>query len=212
MKTRLAVLAASLILTLSALNATAATLRLDFSGSVSIVPSGVASAFTLGDPVTGSYFIDTNTPDSNADSTIGQYIGAPSSFTYQFGSYLATAAGGGPGDSVGVFDDSASGDRFQTNVVSPKGADVNGYFLTNLTLLLVDSTGSVFSNDSLPAGLDIADFDVAQAQLIFQHATLPSANVFADLNSVSMVPVPPAVWLFGSGLIGLFGLSRRNKA
>jgi hypothetical protein len=28
----------------------------------------------------------------------------------------------------------------------------------------------------------------------------------------SVVPVPPAVWLFGSGLIGLIGVARRKKA
>lgn len=31
------------------------------------------------------------------------------------------------------------------------------------------------------------------------------------LSVVSAVPVPPAVWLFGSGLIGLIGLARRKK-
>ena len=29
---------------------------------------------------------------------------------------------------------------------------------------------------------------------------------------VSAVPVPAAVWLFGSGLIGLIGIARRKKA
>jgi hypothetical protein len=29
--------------------------------------------------------------------------------------------------------------------------------------------------------------------------------------SISAIPLPPAVWLFGSGLIGLFGLARRKK-
>ena len=31
-------------------------------------------------------------------------------------------------------------------------------------------------------------------------------------ETVSAVPVPVAAWLFGSGLIGLVGLARRNKA
>lgn len=31
------------------------------------------------------------------------------------------------------------------------------------------------------------------------------------LHFVSSVPVPPAVWLFGSGLLGLIGISRRRK-
>jgi hypothetical protein len=31
-------------------------------------------------------------------------------------------------------------------------------------------------------------------------------------GNVSTVPVPPALWLFGSGLLGLVGISRRKKA
>ena len=33
-----------------------------------------------------------------------------------------------------------------------------------------------------------------------------------ELISYSVVPVPAAVWLFGSGLIGLIGIARRKKA
>ena len=29
---------------------------------------------------------------------------------------------------------------------------------------------------------------------------------------LSMIPIPPAVWLFGSGLLGLIGIARRKKA
>ena len=31
-------------------------------------------------------------------------------------------------------------------------------------------------------------------------------------GTVSNIPLPPAVWLFGSGLLGLIGISRRKKA
>ena len=33
-----------------------------------------------------------------------------------------------------------------------------------------------------------------------------------DSVSVSTVPIPAAVWLFGSGLLGLVGMARRKKA
>jgi hypothetical protein len=33
----------------------------------------------------------------------------------------------------------------------------------------------------------------------------------SDGNEVSAVPVPAAVWLFGSGLLGFISYSRRNK-
>ena len=35
---------------------------------------------------------------------------------------------------------------------------------------------------------------------------------FAYLDEFSVVPVPAAMWLFGSGLIGLIGVARRKKA
>ena len=38
--------------------------------------------------------------------------------------------------------------------------------------------------------------------------TDPTSGVYV----VSTVPVPPAVWLFGSGLLGLIGVARRKKA
>ncbi|MEW8381232.1 MAG: PEP-CTERM sorting domain-containing protein, partial [Candidatus Thiodiazotropha taylori] len=33
----------------------------------------------------------------------------------------------------------------------------------------------------------------------------------SDGNDVSAVPVPAAVWLFGSGLIGMLSLNRRQR-
>ena len=43
-------------------------------------------------------------------------------------------------------------------------------------------------------------------------ASVPSYTLpGADFGRV-VVPVPAAVWLFGSGLLGLFGMARRKKA
>ena len=56
---------------------------------------------------------------------------------------------------------------------------------------------------------------------LFYTATVPEdepygfANLTYELyltGTVSAVPVPAAVWLFGSGLIGLIGVARRKKA
>ena len=33
-----------------------------------------------------------------------------------------------------------------------------------------------------------------------------------DVSAASVVPIPAAVWLFGSGLLGLVGMARRKKA
>lgn len=57
--------------------------------------------------------------------------------------------------------------------------------------------------------LDQEDFDArygSDSFLLSEYYTLQfSANV-------NVVPVPPAVWLFGSGLLGLVGIARRKKA
>ena len=49
----------------------------------------------------------------------------------------------------------------------------------------------------------------------FQDGLNRSRNVFAwavHSGDVSAVPVPAAVWLFGSGLIGLLGVAKRKKS
>ena len=47
-----------------------------------------------------------------------------------------------------------------------------------------------------------------------QVATSSSGNsgILSHYLVVAQVPVPPTLWLFGSGLLGLFGISRRKKA
>ena len=53
-------------------------------------------------------------------------------------------------------------------------------------------------------------YDIAST---YQAASGTSyVNVGSYLVQTSVVPVPAAVWLFGSGLIGLFGFARRKKA
>jgi hypothetical protein len=40
----------------------------------------------------------------------------------------------------------------------------------------------------------------------------PSEDGFETSIDVNSVPIPAAVWLFGSGLLGLIGVARRKKA
>ena len=59
------------------------------------------------------------------------------------------------------------------------------------------------SGSDLTLGLD------GQFILAF-GATCANDVIYETVNNP--VPVPPSVWLFGSGLIGLVGLKRRTKA
>ena len=191
----------ALAIFLGSLPASATTLVVTFSGTISSVPTELSSAFAVNESVSGSFHIDSGTIDLDADPSLGLYIG-PSNFMYTFGSYVATATGGGGGDSVLVVNDVLD-DRFQANVTSPSGASVGSFAPINLTLALSDSSGLVFSSDALPTSLSISGFDSTQALIIFRDAMMTSRSVVATLTSVAIsVPEPVTAALLAIGLLG----------
>lgn len=69
------------------------------------------------------------------------------------------------------------------------------------------SGGGPFTDDSI-SGSPMIDGPFTGLNVNFDIGSGNSLEVL----SVSSVPVPAAVWLFGSGLIGLIGVARRKKA
>lgn len=67
-------------------------------------------------------------------------------------------------------------------------------------------------------GLPLFDDGIAGSPMI--DGPFPGMNINIDIGSgnsmvvigISAVPVPPALWLFGSGLLGLVGIAKRKKA
>ncbi len=108
------------------------------------------------------------------------------------------------------------------------GSSFSGSF-TNLTVYYLGGTFSTggFTADvnylggSLVSGLTSGRIEGGFAGatysgtpgLIIPFGTIFTADtISAKLGQVQTVPVPAAVWLFGSGLIGLAGIARRKKA
>ena len=54
--------------------------------------------------------------------------------------------------------------------------------------------------------------DAGLIDIGLRNRTSAIYSIAFDEYSVTLVPVPAAVWLFGSGLIGLIGVARRKKA
>lgn len=96
------------------------------------------------------------------------------------------------------------------------GTRTDVFFLDQLTIDSVENgwfSGTVFG---------ITTVGTAGGELTSDHAIAPSTTTPPDKWSVSAgnteftaiatstVPVPAAVWLFGSGLLGLLGLARRK--
>jgi hypothetical protein len=95
--------------------------------------------------------------------------------------------------------------------------DIQGDFKVTLNALLENVTGSAFDYNN---GLGIVTCNVGDwcnALPVYNRLNGKPQNERLYTSSdyafyVNPVPVPAAVWLFGSGLIGLVGVARRKKA
>lgn len=77
----------------------------------------------------------------------------------------------------------------------------------DFSLALWDSNDWHFANTVTPVGSD-----AALLEWVFDHGVITSESVklLAVDVEVSAIPVPPAAWLFGSGLLGMVGVARRG--
>lgn len=94
--------------------------------------------------------------------------------------------------------------------------EVTGDFKVTLNALMVN-TGLAFSytpDDGGPVICNTGDWCHALKVYDALDGTSPSEAFYTSTSAgfySSPVPVPAAVWLFGSGLIGLIGVARRKK-
>ena len=86
------------------------------------------------------------------------------------------------------------------------------YGLDDSNSVTLFSYNPIAYNGSNHNGLLMNDGPFAGHLLEFNTTTSLLAEIDNPFPVYSPVPVPAAVWLFGSGLIGLVGFSRRKKA
>lgn len=86
-----------------------------------------------------------------------------------------------------------------------------------VSLILSDSTGTAADGlDGLPDAQYLLDnFDsgrITITQNIFDGISMKRMSMtgIVDVRDVPTVPIPPAVWLFASGLLGLVSVARRS--
>lgn len=147
-------------------------------------------------------------------------VGATYSTPVGPGNYFNIDAGGG---FTGGFLDSLSstGERDLTitydSSISAFGFDTNS-LMPNFDITINFTSGGTYTNSfSGISGMTFFGFqsDLADISSVVIDGNGSSFNFAIDNHSfggVSAVPVPAAVWLFGSGLIGLIGFARRKKA
>ena len=101
--------------------------------------------------------------------------------------------------------DGVNGARWQLVTLATGPLPLNGYnpFLFDIQL---DKEGGVFNNTDLLNPPSISSLTGTRWRLIFENAGGNLVRVQGALNSLTTVPLPAAVILFGAGLISLVGL------
>lgn len=86
--------------------------------------------------------------------------------------------------------------------VQPNGVNPGEYLGITFNLLsgvtYMDTITAMQSGTDLRIGIHVQGFEYGGSE--------------SFINNVTVVPIPAAIWLFGTGLIGLIGVARRKKA
>jgi hypothetical protein len=186
------------------------TITVSFTGTIIGIPPELASGFTAFDPVSGSFQFDSATADTVANPAVGFYPG-PTNFSFTFGSYTATSPGGEPSHFIRVDDNLALSitiDLYGVETRNVTGGAFGFFQPTRLTFIMSDSTATAFASDALPTSLDLADFDTASANIVFQNNG-DLIQVVARVTTLRVVPEPEALALVTFAGIALAALRRR---
>ena len=184
--------------------ATAALVTFNFTGTVTQVGSNLGASPFGGSPIllSGSYTFNPATSNSSVIPSIGQYNNTISNLTFQLGTY-----GNIPGtitpNSILVANNFLGGDGYL--LAAPfSGAAVNG---RNPLAFEFDLTGnsSAFGSTALPTTPpSLSSFATKTFRVIFAGGV--HSIVQGTLTSLTAVPLPATVILFGAGLVALAGL------
>lgn len=225
MKIKFVLLAAVLIVTS---NVNAATIS--FTGTLGYIEmdssSSIYTDLIIGDSLNGGFVIGNSSSDASSIDFIApdargyNFTGTPYGGAITDGSIVTAAAD----SSVGIGDNDGMGDDtfFLNNLYDPDipydtisdtwdVSSSNGSQSFGIILYSLDTSAfSGLDYRVLPYALEQADYAVFYIEDKDSTGTTYLATGY--LTSVAVVPIPAAAWLFGSGLIGLLGVSRRKKS
>jgi hypothetical protein len=179
----------------------------------------ITGSFTFADPLPGDY---DGASDNFPGANISQFDNI-ASFSLSLDTYGAITGTNGQ-----VTTQNLATERFQIGAGAlgfggtVTGANVpttGGSAELQAVFLIVESSNDLLTSQNATDAANalvnnLAGWDVRtdrQIRLSFIDPNAPNVPIEVDYQ-LTAVPVPPAVWLFGSGLLGLVGIARRKKA
>jgi hypothetical protein len=194
---RLRALSLSGALMMAATASAAVTIVGNFQVAVLGVSSPLRATFMPGDTMFGSFEFDSTAVDSvPANSLIGTY--AASNLVIQLGTFFTNAAEG----TVEIWDGfTGSDDAFFVGALAT-GPAIGSFVLQHWGLSLIDPTQAVFSADSLPASLALADFATSFFSLTFYDG-MSEPVVQGYVTSISLTVPEPCMSLLALFALGL---------
>jgi hypothetical protein len=197
-------LALSLLLAVPSL-ARADIIVVSWSGTIDSVDPALASVFSIGDAASGSFLIDSETVDLDADPGVGFYFDAASIVSFSFDTYSAGADKG----TLFVTDGAGSSPDEMIVVAGFTGDPVAGLASSSFGWGLGDDSQTVFSSDAIPLSLDLSDFTGNFARMTFTDGIDPHiVSAVMTTLSYTVVPEPGSAALLAAGLLAL-ALRRR---
>jgi len=199
----------------------ASLITFSFEGSIKSMSDSLNSYFEIGQTMSGSYTFDSNTPDTHTSSEYGNYHESIIDLEVTVGDKTYTDIPGSSGgdniiqvkDQTDTYPKDPSEDRYWVNMVVD-GPNLGSFGFIQpdyFRLCMEDPTAEAFINTNLPlTPPDKDDFNYNNMWLVFTEYG-NSRHITAELTSLSAVPIPSAVWLLGSGLIGIVGIRRKSK-
>lgn len=190
----------------------AALITFNFEGTVTSVSPAVSPYFSTSDRLVGSFSFDSAAPDLSPSAQYGTYQVDQLSFTLGSNTYDT-----GVGNQIRIVSNSSlypnpSPDRYSVVAVQTIGPSAGALLPRGFAFTI--SGVRQFDDSLLLTPPSLANF--LSTERVFDMAFVQPVgavgHVVGELTSLTLapVPVPGAVILFGTGLIGLVALGRRN--
>ena len=182
----------------------AALVTYSFGGTVGSVSGALKSTLPAGSSMQGTFSYNTV-----PSGTTGRYMDAVQTLSFTIGGYSVALEPMGETNIIRITD-SSSGDlwRLRTSVESPTDDSIGaGMFKpVDFRLDLANEDGDAFTGKALNNPPSLDSLTSTHWRLVFEDMDGKTVRVQGVLNSLTAVPLPAAVILFGAGLISLVGL------